>query len=161
MFFTNRVDAGRRLAAALGSYGTRSPVVLGLPRGGVPVAFEVAHALDAPLDILAVRKIGAPNEPELAVGAVAQEATARTAVSAVREMGARDIIVAAPVCSPEARQMLEDAADAVVCLETPQAFGAVGYWYADFTQTSDQEVRDLLRLARLERETHHHTSSLA
>ena len=217
MFFANRVDAGRRLAAALTKYRDRFPVVLGLPRGGVPVAFEVAHALEAPLDVLAVRKIGAPDQPELAIGAVAQGATvidgetlsllgisedyvhdavaharaeldgllarlrgaappvavlgrpvilvddgiatgatARAAVQAARALGAREVVVAAPACSPEARRLLETTADAVVCLETPEPFIAVGYWYADFAQTTDREVRDLLRLARLERDVGYH-----
>lgn len=217
MFFQNRVVAGRRLAEALRHYADAHPIVLGLPRGGVPVAFEVAHALGAPLDVLVVRKIGAPGRPELAIGAVgvdvtivdqeavallgvpdsyiaraaAQEralvhrtarlfqregspldltgrtaiivddgvATGSTALAAIevaRQLGAGRVTIATPVCAPQARTLLQNAADDVVCLEAPADFPAVGYYYEDFEQTTDAEVRELLRESRLEREAHFH-----
>ncbi|HKI93671.1 MAG TPA: phosphoribosyltransferase [Gemmatimonadales bacterium] len=217
MFFRNRVDAGHRLAEALERYRDSDPVVLGLPRGGIPVAFQVAHALDAPLDVLVVRKLGAPDQPELAIGAVAPGtrvlndevirllnispeyiarvearerrvvderiaryrgntpsvpiagrtviivddgiatgATARAAIAAVRALGAREVVVAAPVCSPEAKALLEETADQVVCLDAPPDFQAVGYWYEDFRQTTDDEVREYLLRSHREREARYH-----
>lgn len=214
MYFPNRVTAGRWLATALERYRADHPIVLALPRGGVPVGYEVAHALGAPLDVLVVRKVGAPDNPELAVGAVAPGvtlidhetvrllgvseayleravararrevqqglerfrgpepwpdlrgrtvivvddgiatgATAGAAVQAVRKLGAQRVIVAAPVCSEDAER-LRDVADDVVCLYRPKQFGAVGYWYLDFTQVPDEEVRALLKRARLEQEAH-------
>ena len=201
-------------------YRTARPIVLALPRGGVPVGYEVAHALGTELDVLVVRKIGAPGNPELAIGAVAPDvtliddeavqllgvsathleqalhraqqevrdglerfrgtqpwpdvrqravilvddgiatgATAGAAARAVRKLGAAKVIVAAPVCSRPAAQALRAVADDVVCLHRPEPFAAVGYWYADFTQTTDQEVRDLLKQARLEREAHFEPAS--
>ncbi len=192
-------------------------MVLGLPRGGIPVAYEVAHALGAPLDLLMVRKLGAPGQPELAIGAVApgvvvldhetmtllgvtedyvarvraQEtraledglqrfrgtrpfpdvagrtvilvddgiatgATALAAVDAVRARGAARVVVAAPVAAPDAVTRLRAAADDVVVLETPPDFQAVGYWYSDFTATTDDEVRQMLRRAHLEEDAHYH-----
>jgi predicted phosphoribosyltransferase len=213
MYFANRVTAGRWLAAALKQARNEHPLVLALPRGGVPVAFEIAHELEAPLDVLVVKKIGAPGNPELAIGAVAPDATivdeeavqmlgvserylrdalersraellsqmqrlrddepwpdvrgrtvivvddgiatgatAKAAVQAVRKLGATKVVIAAPVCSRQAARELASLADEVVSLYYPAAFGAVGLWYVDFTQTSDQEVRDLLNRARAERE---------
>lgn len=213
MVFANRCDAGRRLAARLAPQRAREPVVLGLPRGGVPVAYEVAHALGAPLDALPVRKLGAPGQPELAIGAVAPGvvvlehdlialiqvpaayvaevreretarlaeldaalrggqpfpdlrgravivvddgiATGATAVAAAewaRTRGAGWVIVAAPVCSPEAADRLRAVADDVCYVEAPRDFVAVGCWYADFTPTSDQEVRQVLKRADLEQQ---------
>jgi putative phosphoribosyl transferase len=205
MLFANRCDAGRRLAALLGHYRARHPLVLALPRGGLPVAFEVAHALDAPLDLLPVRKLGAPGRPELAIGAVAPGvvildhetiallgvpdryvaevrehetavlerltgdhpppdleertvilvddgvatgSTALAAVDAARARGAAWIAVAAPVAAAEAVERLRAKADDVVCVATPDDFRAVGHWYADFSPTSDAEVRRLLELGR-------------
>jgi len=217
VFFANRCDAGRRLAAQLHPFETHRPIVLGLPRGGIPVAYEVAHALGAPLDLLMVRKLGAPGQPELAIGAVApgivvlddetiallrvpedyvarvrvQEthaledglrrfrgtrpfpdvagrtvilvddgiatgATALAAVDAVRAHGAARVVVAAPVAAPDAVTRLRAAADDVVVLETPPAFQAVGYWYSDFTATTDDEVRQMLRRAHREEDAHYH-----
>lgn len=213
MVFANRCEGGRRLAARLAPHRVREPLVLGLPRGGVPVAYEVAHALGAPLDTLPVRKLGAPGQPELAVGAVAPGvavfedaliallrvsaayladararetaelarlddrlrdarpfpdlrgravilvddgiatgATALAAVECVRARGAAHVTVAAPVCAREAVGRLRERADDVVCLDAPPDFGAVGYWYGDFTPTSDEEVRQLLRRADLEQQ---------
>ncbi len=205
--FVDRVDAGRQLSAALGSFAAQDPIVLGLARGGVPVAAEVARALGAPLDVLLVRKLGVPYQPELAFGAIgeggtkvlspqlirhltlsdqemadvekreraelarrltryragreplplngrtviivddglATGTTARAAVQVVRDRGARAIIVAAPVGSREARDAVAGVADVVICLSTPETFRAVGQWYEDFEQTSDDEVTRLLR----------------
>lgn len=205
--FADRREAGRALAGELG--GRRelnSPLVLGLPRGGVPVAAEVARALDAELDVLVVRKVGVPGQPELAAGAIASggvqvlservmtmagldeedlqpvvereqaelerreqayrgdraplDVSGRTvvlvddgmatgstmlaAVQAVRKLGAARIIVAVPTASDEAAADLGREADEVVCLDTPSPYMAVGYWYRNFGQTSDGEVRELL-----------------
>jgi putative phosphoribosyl transferase len=214
--FTNRCAAGRELAAALVPLDLENPIVLALPRGGVPVGYEVAHVLGAPLDVLVVRKVGAPDQPEVAIGAVgaagvtvadeetmalirvgpaefaalaqreqtevqrrdrlfreglppldlrgrrailvddglATGATMHAAVEVARRLGAVEVIVAVPVGAPEACDRLAERADRVVCLFAPEGFVAVGYWYEDFTQTDDAEVRRLLRMARLEREAH-------
>lgn len=203
----NRTEAGRLLAAEIKHYeGHPGLVVVGLPRGGVPVAFEVACALRAPLDVLVVRKLGLPGEKELAIGAiatggvrvldealirsfgiprrlieeitaeerlildrrerlyragrppldllhrtvivvddgVAMGATMRAAVKAVRQQKPDRVIVAAPVVSIPARKLLLTEADEVFCLATPEPFYAVGAWYEDFSQVSDEEVRRLL-----------------
>lgn len=183
------------------------PVIVALPRGGVPVAGEISQALDAPLEILAVRKLGAPGNPEYAVGAMAEdgtrvidpEATAvlgirngeldaiaaregselrrrvqayrgggpapelreRTAVvvddgaatgltevaaiRAIRRRRPRRVVVALPVCSAEALELLRREADQVVCLRVPRPFFGVGQWYRDFRQVTDREVIDALR----------------
>jgi putative phosphoribosyl transferase len=205
--FRDRRDAGRRLADRLKSYADQDDVVvLALPRGGVPVAFEVATALRAPLDVFLVRKLGAPGHPELAMGAIAAGggrvlsqdviaqlgvsaavieqvsareraelerrdttyrgnrprpalagktvivvddglatgATMEAAVGALRQRGVVRIIVAAPVGAVESCRRLGLLADAVVCLETPEPFNAVGLWYRIFDQTSDEEVIELL-----------------
>ncbi|MGQ0562669.1 MAG: phosphoribosyltransferase [Gemmatimonadota bacterium] len=209
--FRNRSDAGRRLGAALAKYATRDDViVLGLPRGGVPVAFEVANAIGAPLDVFVVRKLGLPGHEELAMGAIAsggvrllneevvgmyhvsdrdlervtrqeqQElerrekqyrgeqpfpglegktvvivddglatgSTMRAAVEALRKRGAARIVVAVPVAAPETCEALATVADEIVCAETPEPFYAVGLWYEDFSQTSDEEVHDILERRR-------------
>jgi predicted phosphoribosyltransferase len=207
--FLDRGDAGRQLAANLRQYAAQPNVlVLALPRGGVPVATEVAQALDLPLDILAVRKLGAPGQPELAVGAIASSgaivinhdvrayftdqseiidditkrerqelerrehayrstrppispkgrtiivvddgaatgASMRAAIQALRSMFAERIVAALPVCSEEALSVLNEEADEVLCLKTPHEFYAVGQWYENFEQTSDDEVRRLLQI---------------
>jgi len=209
--FTNRFDAGRRLAAALASYAGRPDVlVLALPRGGVPVAFEVARALDAPLDIFVVRKLGVPGHEEFAMGAIATGgvgliddavvrqlgisereievvtrteqrelerrerqyrgdrpppdiagrtvilvddglatgASMRVAVAALRREHPARIVVAVPIAPPETCEALRQEADAVVCALSPDPFDAVGLWYDDFEQTTDDEVRALLERAR-------------
>ena len=210
MPFRDRRDAGHRLAQALEAYRERRPVVLGLPRGGVPVAAEVADALSAPLDAVIVRKLGAPSNPEFAFGAVAEGgvrivnddmcealgistsmreriideqeqqvrrrveflrngrqlmelhgrvviivddglatgATATAAVSVVRALGARTVVVAVPVGSREAVRRLRRVADEVLCLETPADFQAVGEWYDDFTAIPDDAVQQFLAGAR-------------
>jgi predicted phosphoribosyltransferase len=209
--FRDRYAAGRELAARLAGYANRSDVlVLGLPRGGVPVAFEVARALAAPLDVFLVRKLGVPGREELAMGAVASGgvrvlnqdavralhipadviaavaareeaelarraqlyrgdwpppdvrgrtvilvddglatgATMYAAATALRQQQAARIVAAAPVAAHEACTELRDVADEVVCVAMPEPFHAVGLWYEDFAQTSDQEVRELLLRAR-------------
>jgi predicted phosphoribosyltransferase len=209
VLFTDRTDAGRRLAVALRHLERRDPVVLGLPRGGVPVAYEVAQALRAPLDVIVVRKLGVPYRPELGFGAigeggvrvisdeivrhagvrekdlvaveraeeaellrraqayregrprlplkgrtvvvvddgVATGATARAACQVVRAQGADHVVLAVPVASPDVAARLRGDADEVVCLSTPSLFSAVGEWYRDFSQTSDEEVVSLLARA--------------
>ena len=205
--FRNRTDAGRQLAEKLATYDNRPGVlVLALPRGGVPVGFEVAQALGAPLDVFLVRKLGVPGYEELAMGAVAtggvrvlndeivrglgiseheidaaaarelQElarrqrlyrgdrplpdiagrtvilvddglatgATMRAAIAAVRQQQPARIVVAVPTASPDTCEALKAEADDVVCAMTPEPFLAVGHWYEDFTQTTDDEVRELL-----------------
>ena len=208
--FRDREAGGRALAAQLSAYAGRpDTLVLALPRGGVPVAYEVAQALDAPLDLLLVRKLGAPGERELAMGALAEGgvrvlndevvralrvrpeqiaaaaaaeadeiarqaalyregrptpelrgrtviliddglatgATMRAAIAAARAQEAARIIVASPVAAQETVDRLRLLADEVVAAETPEPFGAIGMWYADFSQVSDDEVRSLLRRA--------------
>ena len=207
MRFRDRTDAGRQLAERLAAYVNRSDVlVFALPRGGVPVAFEVARALGAPLDVFLVRKLGVPGHEELAMGAVAtggvrvlndeivhglgiqeseieavvarelQElarrerlyrggrpapeaeaktvilvddglatgATMRAAVRALKQQHPARIIIAVPTASPDSCEALKTEADEVVCVVTPEPFFAVGYWYDDFAQTTDAEVRDML-----------------
>lgn len=205
--FQDRREAGRVLAETLREFANdRTALVLALPRGGVPVAFEIARALGLPLDVFIVRKLGVPGYEELAMGAIAsggvrvlnervvervgisegqiasviareqQEierreleyrgdlpplnvqgrkvilvddglatgATMRAAVLALREMNASKIVVAAPVGSAEAVDRIAVIADGVVCPLQPENFEAVGQWYDDFAQTSDEEVRELL-----------------
>ena len=209
MDFRDRSDAGRRLAKALSEYKGRSVVVLALPRGGVPVAAEVAAALDAPLDLILVRKIEVPTQPELAMGAVvdgaapivvrneevielsgttadefdsackrelaeierrrqlyigdrsrakiegqvvivvddgiATGATTRAALQAIRNRKPKELVLAVPVAPPDTVTQLRKKVDALICLETPELFGAIGYFYRDFRQVSDQEVVDILK----------------
>jgi putative phosphoribosyl transferase len=218
MRFRDRSDAGRRLAAKLKAYAGRPDVlVLALPRGGVPVAFEVAQALHAPLDVFLVRKLGVPGHEELAMGALATGgvrvlnkdvvrklgipedvidavsaaerrelerrernyrgdqpppdlrgrtvilvddglatgATMRAAVAAVRQQGPARVVVAVPVGAPETCAELREEADETVCAITPDPFYAVGLWYEDFSQTSNEEVRDLLEQAAQDRTSSH------
>lgn len=214
MLFRNRRDAGERLAAALDKYKERRPVVLALPRGGVPVAAEVATRLDAPLDLILVRKIGVPIHPELAMGAVAdggtptvvrneevirmagvdkesfkrvqdrelQEierrrrsylgdrprldvagrvvivvddgvatgATTRAALRSVANQTPSALVLAVPVAPPDVASKLRREVDELVCLETPEDFYAIGTYYDDFRQVSDDDVRRLLAEHRQE-----------
>jgi predicted phosphoribosyltransferase len=201
MTFKNRREAGRRLALLLEKFRDAQPIVLGLPRGGVVVGHEIAKALNAPLDVLVVRKLGAPGAEEFAIGAVAPGATllnrelvgalgvtrdyvsrviaretdemgrrervyrgdrpalavagrtailvddglatgatAQAAVASLRAQRPSRIVFAAPVCSADGAEALREVADEVVCLECPAQFGAVGYWYHDFSPTTDAEV---------------------
>lgn len=208
MLFYDRHDAGRLLAAVLSDYKKQqNTLVLGLARGGVVVAFEVAKALSLPLNVIVPRKIGAPGNPELALGsimengegvfnesiirmmgasqhyiareiekekAVAQQrlalyrqyaplppikdqtillvddgiatgSTMLTAIQSMRQAGAKMIIVAAPVASTDGKQLMEQAADEVVCLHTREDFVGVGMYYRLFSQTDDEEVVELLK----------------
>jgi putative phosphoribosyl transferase len=200
--FRNRTEAGQLLAEKLAKYAGRTDViVLGLPRGGVPVAYEVAKRLSVPLDVFIVRKLGVPGFEELAVGAIASGgmrvlnedvlralpnadetiesittretaelerrelrdrivilvddglatgATMRAAVKALRHRGAGKIVVAVPVGPPDTCREFEDEADETICMSVPEFFQAVGQYYEDFSQTSDDEVRDLLARAAQE-----------
>jgi predicted phosphoribosyltransferase len=208
--FTDRHEAGAVLATQLQQFAGRNDVVvLALPRGGVPVGYEVARALGAPLDVFVVRKLGLPGHPELAMGAIASGgvrvlnddvlrsiavpqtaidavtraeqlelerrerayregrppvpidgrvvilvddglatgSTMRAAVLAVKRLHPARVVVAVPVGARETCQELRELADDVVCAFTPEPFRAVGLWYADFSQTTDAEVRQLLALA--------------
>jgi predicted phosphoribosyltransferase len=205
--FRDRSEAGRILAGKLTAYAGRPGVlVLGLPRGGVPVAFEVAKALGAPLDVFVVRKLGVPGHEELAMGAIASGgvfvlnddlveelgiprrvidavaaremremerrvrayrddrpapevrdrtvvvvddglatgSTMRAAVAALRRLGPAHLVVAVPTAAPSTFEELAREADDCVCVITPESFHAVGLSYQDFSQTTDDEVRDLL-----------------
>ena len=209
--FPDRRSAGRILAEHLRHYqGRRDVIVLGLPRGGLPVAFEVARSLGVPLDVFIVRKLGVPRYEELAMGAIAsggvrvlnrsvvdklqisdqviaavaeQElgelqrrevlyrehrppldlrgrtvilvddglatgSTMRAAVGAVRQLQAARIVVAVPVAAAETYTAFQGEVDEKVCVLIPDHFHAVGQWYADFAQTTDEEVRDLLNQSR-------------
>jgi len=211
MQFRNRKEAGRELAEQLRIRQEKGilahPVVLALPRGGVAVAREIARALEAPLDVLVVRKIGAPFHEEFGVGALAGEgpplfdehnlaylglseaalapvvekerkelrrreeryrqgrpaprldgrtaivvddgvatgSTARAALRAVRHQGPERLVLAVPVCAPEAAEALRVEVDELVCLYRPRLFSSVGEWYEDFTQLTDADVLEALR----------------
>ncbi len=212
--FADRREAGRVLATLLAKYrNDPSVVVLALPRGGVPVAFEIAEALEASLDVFVVRKLGMPGQPEYAIGAIASGgvqvlsddvvtlygvqqaaidavvgrerhelerrereyrrgrpmidlrnrtvilvddglatgASMRAAVQAVRAHQPARILVAVPVGAPRTCEELTDIADEVVCARMPDPFSAVGRWYRDFSQTSDEEVRHFLQEREHER----------
>src|SRR3954449_10596359 len=205
--YRDRTEAGRHLAEKLADYAGRPNVlVLALPRGGVPVAYEVARALGAPLDVFLVRKLGVPGHEELAFGAIATGgvrllnpdvvrglgippqiidrvtahertelerrereyrgdrpppdvrgktviliddglatgASMRAAVAALRQQNPARIVVAVPIAAPSICEEVREEVDEVVCPRTPEPFYAVGLWYKDFSQTSDEEVRDLL-----------------
>ncbi|MBV8207788.1 MAG: phosphoribosyltransferase [Acidobacteria bacterium] len=208
--FLDRMDAGRQLAAGLREFAATPGVVLGLPRGGVPVAFALAQELRLPLDVFLVRKLGVPGQEELAMGAVAagnvrvinaevvralgilpeqiarvadleqQElerraaafrqghpqlpvagrtaivvddglatgSTMRAAVQALRMAEPARILVAVPVGAADTCDRLRSEAVQVVCLHTPHNFFAVGQWYLNFQQTTDEEVKELLRRSR-------------
>jgi predicted phosphoribosyltransferase len=213
--FPNRAEAGRLLAEKLEKYaGCDDVIVLGLPRGGVPVAYEVAKSLRAPLDVFIVRKLGVPGFEELAAGAIASGgvrvlnedvlralpnadeiiesvttketaelerreksyrddrpspelrdrvvilvddglatgATMHAAVKALRQRDVAKIVVAVPVGPPDTCREFEDEADETICASAPEFFQAVGQYYEDFSQTSDEEVRDLLARAAEDRQ---------
>lgn len=208
--FENRAEAGRELAGLLPNYAGREDViVLALPRGGVPVGYEVAHTLGVALDVFVVRKLGLPANEELAMGALASGgvrilddyvlrvyhvsdedlkhvtmweqaelerrehlyrdnrpfpdlrhrtvilvddglatgSTMRAAIAALRQEGPARIVVAVPVAAKETCDSMRELADDVVCARTPEPFYAVGMWYDDFSQTTDEEVHDLLARA--------------
>ena len=198
--FEDREDAGRRLAERLARYRDEHPGVFALPRGGVPVGYEISRSLGAPLDVFVARKLGAPGQPEFGIGAVAPGGvrvlngnvverlgipadylemvtrretaeverrlrhfrgdrsesevwgrtvilvddglatgvTARAAVEALRRLGPRRLVLAAPVCAAQTAELLGPEVDELVCLEAPPVLGAIGFWYRDFSQTSDE-----------------------
>lgn len=210
MIFSDRIDAGRRLAARLEHLRGDVGVVLGLPRGGVPVAAEVARALGAPLDVIIVRKLGVPFQPELGMGAIGEDgahvindevvrmagvsaaeiatvetreraelerragrfrrgrppailegrtvliiddgiatgSTATAACQVARSRGAARVILAVPVAPLGWDLDMAGAADELIALETPEPFGAIGRFYQDFSQTTDEEVIACLDGAR-------------
>ncbi len=210
--FVDRADAGRLLATPLAGYADEPPVVLALPRGGVPVGAEVARSLEAPLDVFIARKLGAPGQPELGIGAIAQGgtlvlndrivralklseehvrraaeeelreverrlrllrgdrpepevrgrtvilvddglatgATARAALLALGERGPGRLVLAVPVCPPRTAELLRPEVDDLVVLHSPEDFYAVGSFYGDFRQVTDDEVIRLLELSRAE-----------
>jgi putative phosphoribosyl transferase len=162
--FVDRTEAGQLLAAKLKPYANRSDViVLGLPRRGVPVAFEVAKALDLPLDICLVRKLGVPghlgnrsyrgDRPSpnlkdrtviLVDDGIATGASMRAAIAVLQEEQPRSIIIATPVAPSSTCEKLKAEVDQVVCLMMPEPFYAIAFWYDYFPQTTDEEVRKLL-----------------
>lgn len=208
--YADRGDAGRALVPEIQRCKLDDPIILGLPRGGIPVAFELALAIAAPLDVLVVRKLGVPWQPELALGAIASGqirvlneellealpgiddtvvedivaaeskelerrenlyrgkrpypelrdrnvivvddgmatgATMRAAAEAVRSRNPAELVIAVPTASRQAVEWVADTVDKVVCLDTPSPFFAVGNYYLDFGQTTDDEVRRLLHEA--------------
>src|SRR6266481_956718 len=212
--YRDRSEAGRELATKLTAYAQRQDVlVLALPRGGVPVGYEVAKALQAPLDVFVVRKLGVPGHEELAMGAnatggmyvvnehvvhmlaipdsvieevaereqkelerrehlyrddlpppdvrdrtiilvddgLATGSTMRAAIAALRKQHPAHIVVAVPVTAAVVRDEFKAEVDEIICASTPEPFFGVGYWYEDFSQTSDEEVHDLLALSEQER----------
>jgi putative phosphoribosyl transferase len=212
--FRDREDAGRRLAERLSRFRGEIPVVFALPRGGVPVGYEISRSLEVPLEVFVARKLGAPGQPEFGIGAVAPGGvrilnddvvwrlgipedyveriteretaeverrmrlfrgdrpepevrgrtvilvddglatgvTSRAAVKALRRLEPRLLVLAAPVCAAQTAELLGPEVDELVCLETPPDLGAIGFWYRDFSQTSDEEVIELLERARREHE---------
>ena len=211
--FEDRRDAGRQLAAKLSRFRDGRCVIFGLPRGGVPVGFEISRSLGAPLDVFVSRKLGAPGQPEFGIGAVAaggvrvlntdvirrlgipdeyveritaQEiaevnrrlhffrggrpemevsgrtailvddglatgVTARAAVEALKLRKPGRLILAAPVCAAQTAKLFTSQVDELLCLDSPSDLGAIGLWYKNFDQTTDQEVVQLLEKAREER----------
>jgi putative phosphoribosyl transferase len=208
MIFKNRLEAGEKLAEALEKFkGKPDTIILALPRGGVAIGFEVAQKLNLPLDIVVPRKIGAPGNPEFAIGAITEQGegvfdemtvsaygitesylqneikkekieaerrlklyrgergpldlgnktaiivddglatglTMRAAIKTVKKLGTEKIIVAIPVTSPEAAEIIKKEVDEIIYLEAPAFFGAVGAFYEEFPQTTDEEVIDLLK----------------
>ncbi|MFP4095908.1 MAG: phosphoribosyltransferase [Cyclobacteriaceae bacterium] len=205
MRFEDREDAARQLAQELKHYKSTDSIVLGIPRGGVPMAYYIAEELDLPLDVVLAKKLGHPDNPELAIGAISLEgasisekyhvsqayidseiervreelkrrrkeftgdgqriplknkhviltddgiATGRTVqatVELLKNAGARKITIAVPVTSPHAEQMLRREADEFITLYAPENFRAVGQYYENYEQTSDEEVSDLLHKAQ-------------
>jgi len=211
VIYRNRAEAGKHLATKLATYANRDDVmVLALPRGGVPVAFEVAKELGAPLDVFLVRKLGVPGHEELAMGAIASGgvrvlnddvvdyleisddvidaftaieleelerrervyrgdrpepevrgktviliddglatgSTMRAAVMALRQLNPARIVVAVPVSAPETCDEYRMGVDEIICAVTPEPFYGVGQWYRDFSQTTDDEVSELLERSK-------------
>lgn len=211
-YFFDRNDAGKQLAKALIDFPTENGLVLAIPRGGVVVGYQIAEALNLPLDVIVPRKLGAPDNPELAIGAVTEDgtqvidegiiaylnvsnsfiqeesrrqieeigrrlqvyrkgmtsldlkekdviivddgiatgSTMKAALASVRNRGAASVIVAVPVGPPSTIEELQELADRVVCPYKPDYFQAIGQFYEDFNQTSDEEVIALLNARRVE-----------
>ncbi len=209
MVFENRQEAGKQLAVKLLQYRKENPYVLAMPRGGVPIGYEVAEVLQAPLDVVVVRKIGLSGNKEFGIGAIAEGGikvmdeittevlgidadeiedtidleedelkrrvkiyrdgkplpdltgktavlvddgmatgiTAKAAIEAVKKLNPKKIILAMPVCALDTFESLQKKVAEVICLSTPAEFSAVGLWYKNFTQVSDEEVADLLKRA--------------
>lgn len=209
MVFENRQEAGKKLAVQLLKYRGEDPYVLAMPRGGVPIGYEVAQVLQVPLDVIVVRKIGLSGNPEFGIGAIAEGGikildqttievlgiddseiegtvqleeeelkrrvktyrgeqslpdlknrtailvddgmatgiTARAAIEAVKKLNPQKIVLATPVCALDTAESLKKQVDEVLCLAAPAEFMAVGIWYKDFAQVSDEEVVDLLSKA--------------
>src|SRR6266536_2777915 len=149
MIFQDRIDAGRQLTTRLTKYADRPDViVLALPRGGVPVAFEVSQELNASLDIFLVRKLGVPGHEELAMGAIASGGVRvlnDDVVDYLRIPG--EVIDAVPVSARQTCNEYRMGVDEIICAKTPEPFLGVGQWYRDFSQTTDEEVRELLARA--------------
>lgn len=208
--FADRFDAGERLGRLLEGYREDSPIIYALPRGGLPVGYEISRALEAPLEVLVSRKLGAPGQPELGIGAVTSDgvrflneplverlgvseeyvervaaeesgkaarrarllrgghpelkaagrtaiivddglatgATARAAIRSMRKRGAGRIVLAVPVCAAQTEAGIRGEVEDLVCLESPADLGAIGFWYRDFTQITDEAALDLLERTR-------------
>jgi putative phosphoribosyl transferase len=211
-YFSDRVDAGKRLGSALNDVVSKDAVVLAIPRGGVVVGYEIAHMLGLQLDVIIPHKLGAPDNPELAIGAITEDGTAildenlitymsvtqnyiheeserqkkeigrrlklyrqntvapnlkgrnvlivddgiatgstmKAALASVQKQGAANVTVAVPVGPPSTIHELRSQTDNVICLYMPEYFQAIGQFYSDFNQTSDEEVIELLKLNRQE-----------
>ncbi|MGD0406203.1 MAG: phosphoribosyltransferase [Candidatus Bathyarchaeia archaeon] len=209
-YFSDRVEAGKRLASALRDFAGKNGIVLAIPRGGVVVGYEIAKALSLPLDVIIPRKIGAPDNPELAIGAMTEDgtiilddnlityigvprdyikaeserqkheierrlklyrqnepypslkgldvvivddgiatgSTMKAALASVKNRGASTVTVAVPVGPPSTIKELKKQADRVVCLYAPEYFQAIGQFYTDFNQTTDEEVIQLLKQSK-------------
>ncbi|MBI2049492.1 phosphoribosyltransferase [Candidatus Roizmanbacteria bacterium] len=205
--FENREEAGRTLGKRLKKFKIEAPIILAMPRGGVPVGFEVAKILKCPLDVIIARKIGAPNQPELGIGAIAEGnvkiwdreilkivnepknvldkivdlekreverrknlyrnyrpivdvcdktvilvddgvatgITAKASIYAIKKLNPKKIIFASPVCSRDSVKDIKHMVDNILCLMTPEEFNSVGQWYENFDQTTDEEVKNLLK----------------
>lgn len=214
-YFANRVEAGKRLASELENLIGKNAIVLAIPRGGVVVGYEIAKAFNVPLDVIIPRKIGAPNNPELAIGAMTEDgtiildknlvsylgvsqdyvreaseqqkneierrlqlyrgnvpypnlrgkdviivddgiatgSTMKAALASVKNRGAKMVIVAVPVGPPSTIEELKKQADEVVCPFTPEYFQAIGQFYVDFEQTTDEEVIQLLKKSKTKKPT--------
>ena len=211
-YFNDRVEAGKRLASALADFAGKNAIVLAIPRGGVVVGYEIAKALNLPLDVIIPRKIGAPDNPELAIGAMTEDgtiildnslvaylgvpreyieeeskrqrseierrlkfyrrnepypnlqgrdviivddgiatgSTMKAALASVKNRGAKTVTIAVPVGPPSTIKELKKQADRVICPYTPEYFQAIGQFFNDFSQTTDEEVIHLLKQNKLE-----------
>jgi predicted phosphoribosyltransferase len=209
-YFADRIEAGKRLASSLADFAGKNAIILAIPRGGVIIGYEIARALRLPLDVIIPHKIGAPGNPELAIGAVTEDgteilddnlisymqvsreyieaeserqkheierrlrlyrqnepypnlknrdviiaddgiatgSTMKAALASVKNRGARTVTVAIPVGPPSTIKELKKQAARVACLYTPEYFSAIGEFYADFSQTTDEEVITLLKQSR-------------